>query len=204
VLVLSDDAGGGAARAMGLVVDEIVDVVETRLAMQLGGARPGLLGTAVISGAATDVIDIGHYLTLAHGDWFQPAERAADVLVVDDSGFFRQMLAPAMQAAGFRVTAVASGAEALALRDAGRMYAAIISDIAMPDMDGVELVRRIRAEGAWAGLPVIALSGQSEPEDIARGRAAGFTDHVAKFERDALLASLRHCLGQRPALGLAA
>jgi two-component system chemotaxis sensor kinase CheA len=59
VLVLSDDAGGGAARAMGLVVDEIVDVVETRLAMQLGGARPGLLGTAVINGAATDVIDIG-------------------------------------------------------------------------------------------------------------------------------------------------
>jgi two-component system chemotaxis sensor kinase CheA len=75
----------------------------------------------------------------------------------------------------------------------------------MPEIDGFELVRRIRAEGAWAELPVIALSGSTEPADIARGRAAGFTDYVTKFERDALLASLRQCLGQgAPPLGLAA
>jgi two-component system chemotaxis sensor kinase CheA len=207
VLVFSDDSGGGPARSMGLVVDEIVDVVKDRLRMQLGGARPGLLGTAIINGASTDVIDIAHYLTLAFGDWFKAprAAVAANVLVVDDSGFFRQMLAPAMTAAGFRVTAVASAAEALARRDAGEMFAAIVSDIQMPEIDGFELVRRIRAEGAWAELPVIALSGSTEPADIARGRAAGFTDYVTKFERDALLASLRQCLGQgAPPLGLAA
>ena len=108
VLVFSDDTPGGQARSMGLVVDEIVDVVEDHLRMQ-GGARPGLLRTAIINGAATDVIDIGHYLTLAFGDWFHTAgSRAAapEVLVVEDSGFFRQMLVPAMAAAGYRVTAV--------------------------------------------------------------------------------------------------
>jgi two-component system chemotaxis sensor kinase CheA len=208
VLVFSDDTEGGPARSMGLVVDEIVDVVEERLRMQLGSARPGLLGTAIINGAATDVIDISHYLTLAFGDWFQaagPAAAAPNVLVVDDSGFFRQMLAPAIEAAGYRVTAVAGAAEALARRDAGEMFAAIVSDIAMPEIDGIELVRRIRAGGAWAELPVIALTGQAEPADIARGRAAGFTDYVAKSEREALLASLRQCLGQGARrLGLAA
>ncbi len=208
VLVFSDDTEGGPGRSMGLVVDEIVDVVEDRLHMQLGGARPGLLGTAIINGAATDVIDIGHYLTLAFGDWFQaagPVAVAADVLVVDDSGFFRQMLAPAIEAAGYRVTAVASAAEALARRDAGEMFAAIVSDVAMPGIDGIEMVRRIRAGGPWVALPVIALTGQAEPADIARGRAAGFTDYVAKSERDALLASLRQCLGQGARhLGLAA
>jgi two-component system chemotaxis sensor kinase CheA len=73
----------------------------------------------------------------------------------------------------------------------------------MPGLDGLELVRRIRAGGAWADLPVIALSGRAGPADIAAGRAAGFTDHVGKFERHALLASLRRCLGPNHAAGRA-
>ena len=221
VLVFSDDAGGpgsgqggGQPRSMGLVVDEIVDVVEDRLAMELTGDRPGLLGTAVINGAATDVIDIGYYLTQAFGDWFRgraagDASAAPHVLVVEDSDFFRQMLVPTLSAAGYRVTAVAGAAEALRLREAGEMFAAIVSDIAMPEIDGIAFVRQLRAGGAWAELPVIALTGRAEPADIASGRDAGFTDYVAKFARDALLGSLQQCLAQRttppaPHLGLAA
>jgi two-component system chemotaxis sensor kinase CheA len=206
VLVFSDDQGGAeATRSMGLVVDEIIDVVEEHLRMELTGDRPGLLGTAVIAGAATDVIDIGHYLTQAFGDWFRnqgnrqtgangPGTRGPHVLVVEDSDFFRQMLVPTLAAAGYRVTAVGSAAEALRLREAGKMFAAIVSDVEMPDIDGIEFVRRLRAGGAWAGLPVLALSGRAEPADIARGRDAGFTDYVAKFDREALLGSLTQCL----------
>jgi two-component system chemotaxis sensor kinase CheA len=43
-------------------------------------------------------------------------------------------------------------------------------------------------------LPLVALSSRAEPEDVARGREAGFTDYVAKYDRDALLSSLRECL----------
>jgi two-component system chemotaxis sensor kinase CheA len=64
----------------------------------------------------------------------------------------------------------------------------------MPDLDGHALARAIREGGAWAELPLIALSGRARPEDIERGRAAGFSDYVAKFDRDALVASLRGCL----------
>ena len=60
-------------RSMGLVVDEIVDIVEDRLEIELSGARPGLLGTAVIAGKATDVIDTGYWLTQAWHDWFRNA-----------------------------------------------------------------------------------------------------------------------------------
>ena len=63
-------------------------------------------------------------------------------------------------------------------------------------MNGLEFIRRVRAEGPWAELPVIALSGHTQPHEIEAGREAGFTDYVQKFERDALLASLQQCLAQ--------
>ena len=94
------------------------------------------------------------------------------------------------------MTAARDPAEALRLRDAGAMFDAIVSDIAMPDMDGLAFARAVRAGGSWAALPMIALSAQSEPRDIDAGRRAGFTGYVAKFQREALVASLRQCLAE--------
>ncbi len=197
VLVFND-----GDRSMGLMVDEIVDVVEDRLNIELSGARPGLLGSAVIAGHATDVIDTGYWLMQASQDWFHGAARSADqnksrrVLVVEDSDFFRQLVTPILGAAGYRVTATPSAAEALRLREAGAMFDAIVSDITMPDMDGLDFARAVRASGPWARLPMIALSARTEPADIEAGRDAGFTDYVAKFQREALIASLRQCLAE--------
>jgi two-component system chemotaxis sensor kinase CheA len=184
-------------RTMGLMVDEIIDVVEDSLDIELAGARPGLLGSAVIGGQATDVLDTGYWLMQAWEDWFRGAPRQGSnigqmhVLLVDDSEFFRQLTVPTLGAAGFRVTAVSSAVEALRLRDAGSLFDAIVSDIEMPEMDGVQFARAIRSGGAWAKLPLIAMTAHSDMENARIGREAGFTDYVAKFEREALIASLR-------------
>jgi two-component system, chemotaxis family, sensor kinase CheA len=197
VLVFND-----GDRSMGLMVDEIVDVVEDRLHIELSGGRAGMLGTAVIAGLATDVIDTGYWLTQAWQDWFHGPARSGDekpsrrVLVVEDSDFFRQLVTPILGAAGYHVTAAPSAAEALRLREAGAMFEAIVSDIAMPDMNGLDFARAVRAGGSWATLPMIALSGHSDPADIEAGRDAGFTDYVTKFQRDALIASLRQCMAE--------
>jgi two-component system chemotaxis sensor kinase CheA len=194
VLVFTDQG-----RCMGLVVDEIVDIVEDRLNVELSHSRPGLLGTALISGHATDVIDTGHWLQQAWNDWFQTPDAAGKtsehrILVVEDSNFFRQLLIPTLRAAGFAITAVASAADALRIRDSGAMFDAILSDIEMPDMDGLAFARCVRQGGAWAALPMIALSARTKPHDVQAGHSAGFTDYVAKFDRDRLLSSLRDCL----------
>jgi two-component system chemotaxis sensor kinase CheA len=187
-------------RTMGLMVDEIIDVVEDKLDIELAGARPGLLGSAVIGGLATDVLDTGYWLMQAWEDWFRgvPRHGAAagqmHVLLVDDSEFFRQLTVPMLGAAGFRVTAVASAAEALRLRDAGTMFDAVVSDIEMPGMDGVQFARAVRAGGAWAKMPLVAMTAHADMESARVGREAGFTDYVAKFEREALVASLRSSL----------
>ncbi|MEA2778317.1 MAG: two-component system, chemotaxis family, sensor kinase CheA [Acetobacteraceae bacterium] len=189
-------------RIMGLMVDEIIDVVEDRLDIELAGVRPGLLGSAVIGGQATDVLDTGYWLMQVWEDWFRGVPRQgvsagqSHVLLVDDSEFFRQLTVPMLGAAGFRVTAVGSAAEALRLRDSGTKFDAIVSDIEMPVMDGVQFARAVRAGGPWARLPLIAMTAHSDMENARIGREAGFTDYVAKFEREALVASLRASLAE--------
>ena len=185
--------------AMGLMVDEIVDVVEDRLDVELASARPGSLGTAVIAGQATDVLDTAYWLTQAWRDWFSgkttvAGEPTHHILVVEDSAFFRNLLVPSLTVAGFRVSTTASAAEALRLRDAGRMFDAIVSDIEMPDMNGCEFARAVRAAGPWSGLPMIALSSHADPLAVEAGRDAGFSDYVAKTQRDQIVESLRQCL----------
>src|SRR5262245_54624524 len=115
LLVFTDEG-----RSMGLLVDEIVDIVEETLSIELASQRPGILGSAVIKGRATEVVDIAHYLPLAFEDWLawkgRRSKRAPrQLLLVDDAPFFRNMLAPVLKAAGYSVTAVASAADALAL-----------------------------------------------------------------------------------------
>jgi two-component system chemotaxis sensor kinase CheA len=189
-------------RIMGLMVDEIIDVVEDRLDIELAGVRPGLLGSAVIGGQATDVLDTGYWLMQAWEDWFRGVPRQGSsagqqhILLVDDSEFFRQLTVPMLGAAGFRVTAVSSAIEALSLREAGTKFDAIVSDIEMPKMDGLEFARAVRAGGSWAKLPMIAMTAHSDMENARIGREAGFTDYVAKFEREALVASLRSSLAE--------
>lgn len=203
VLVFSNGADDGAngtgnERCVGLVVDAIVDVVEEQLRVQLSGQGAGIMGTAVIAGRAAGVLDTRHWLTRAHQGWFREARREARgaprVLVVEDSSFFRQLLLPVLSTAGYAVTAASNATQALALRDEGRMFDAIVSDVEMPEMDGLAFARAVRSGGAWSRLPMVALSARFDPADVEAGRAAGFTDYIAKFEQDTLLVSLRQCI----------
>jgi two-component system chemotaxis sensor kinase CheA len=186
-------------RSMGLVVDEIVDIVDDRLKIELTTDIPGLIGSAVIAGKATDVIDAGYFLTQAFSDWFGTADSAGidagpggrrRALLIDDSPFFRNLLAPLLSVAGWQVTALQSAQEALTMRDKGAAFDVIISDIEMPGMNGFEFASEVRRGGAWEKVPMVALSARATSADFERGRDAGFDDYVAKFDREALVSSL--------------
>ncbi len=184
-------------RSMGLVVDEIVDIIEDRLKIELSTDQPGLIGSAVIDGKATDVIDAGYFLTQAFSDWFGGANQETPsgegrrrVLLVDDSPFFRNLLTPLLSVAGFNVTAVDNAQEALKMRDDGESFDAIVSDIEMPDMDGFAFASEVRGDSRWGSVPMVALSSHATEQDFERGREVGFNDYVAKFDREALVSTL--------------
>jgi two-component system chemotaxis sensor kinase CheA len=191
ILVFSDQG-----RSMGLVADEIIDIVEERLDIEVSSDRPGLLGYAVIKGATTQIIDVGHFLPQAFEDWFRrrdpsAARQARSVLLVDDSAFFRDLLAPLIKAAGYRVVAAASGADALAALKSETHFDLIVTDIEMPEMDGFALAEAVRAMPGAADVPIIALATMVSAETVERGRAVGFHDFVAKFDRAGLVAAIK-------------
>ena len=191
ILVFSDQG-----RSMGLVADEIIDIVEERLDIEVSSDRPGVLGYAVIKGATTEIIDVGHFLPQAFEDWFRRRDQSAaplarTVLLVDDSAFFRELLAPLIKAAGYRVVAAASAADALAALKSDTRFDLIVTDIEMPEMDGFALAEAVRAMPAAATVPIIALATMVSAETVERGRAVGFHDFVAKFDRAGLVAAIK-------------
>ncbi len=191
ILVFADDG-----RSMGLVVDEIIDIVEERLHIEVAGSSEGILGSAVIKGQATEVIDVGHFLPMAFADWFsrkemRPSLYAQSVLLVDDSAFFRNMLAPVLKAAGYKVRVAPSAQEGLVALRSGQPFDVVLTDIEMPDMNGFEFAETIRADAHLSSMPIIALSSLVSPAAIERGRQAGFHDYVAKFDRPGLIAALK-------------
>jgi len=185
-------------RSMGLVVDEIVDIVEDRLKIELATDAIGLVGSAVVAGKATDIIDAGYFLTKAFADWFGTSDtttyRGADggrrALLVDDSPFFRNLLSPLLSVAGWEVVTADSADAALTLRERGAVFDVIISDIEMPGMNGFDFAVEVRGDERWQKTPMVALSGNASESDLNRGRQAGFDDYVAKFDREALVSSL--------------
>lgn len=200
VLVFTD-----GEHTMGLAVDEILDIVEETVEINLSSKRPGIVGSAIVGGKATELLDVAYYLDQAFDDWMRSRDNLAGiapskgtrVLLIDDSAFFRNMLKPLLSAAGYHVTSVASAADALELREEGQSFDVIISDIDMPEMDGFELAQIVKTGGRWAETPLVALSSYASETHLARGRQVGFSDYIAKFDREALLESLSQQLRVR-------
>ncbi|HEY8565864.1 MAG TPA: hybrid sensor histidine kinase/response regulator [Beijerinckiaceae bacterium] len=181
-------------RSMGLVVDEIVDIVEERLDIELVADRSDLVGSAVVRGRATEIVNVAHYLPLAHEDWTRsgPVKAAAPrtVLLVDDSAFFREMLSPVLKAAGYRVATAASADEALGLLANGGRFDVVVTDIEMPGRSGFQLVEAMRGQPRSSSLPVVALAATVAPDQLDQARRLGIHEFVAKFDRSGLVAAL--------------
>ncbi len=121
------------------------------------------------------------------------------ILTVDDASTIRKMVAFTLKAAGHEVLEAGDGLEALKVV-ATRPVDAIISDINMPNLDGIELTRRLRAMPATARTPVVLLTTESDAEKKAQGRAAGATGWIVKpFNQEQLLAIVEKVLASRAA-----
>ncbi len=195
VLVFTEDG-----TPVGLAIDEIVDIVEVELDIELKTEDPGVIGAAIIRGKAAEIVDVSHYLGQALGRRLSGSRgrdsRTIELLLVDDSQFFRNMLAPLLKASGYDVTLAASAPEALGFLEAGASFDLIVSDLDMPVMDGIQLAERLKSDPRWAGIPLVALSSHTNPLLIEQARAAGFASYVGKFDRQSLMSTLQDCCRQ--------
>ncbi len=128
------------------------------------------------------------------------AQRSFRILVVDDEPDIRMMAVLAIKQDQHQVIEASSGPEALRMIDE-QMPDLVVMDFKMPGMDGMEVVRTLRAKPETARLPILMLTAMADEASTRAGFAAGVTDYVAKpFSIPQLTARVRACLA-RTAIG---
>ncbi len=117
------------------------------------------------------------------------------VLVVDDSVSMRQMVTFTLKGAGYEVVEAGDGKEAVAKLNGGAKPNLVITDLNMPNMDGIELIKEIRSMAAHKFTPVLMLTTESADSKKKEGQSAGATGWIVKpFNPDQMIATIKKVL----------
>ena len=112
---------------------------------------------------------------------------AKKIMVVDDSSSMRQMVNFALSGAGYQVVEASDGVDALAKSNSPKVDL-FITDLNMPNMDGIQLTRQLRASPPYRFTPIVLLTTESQQEKKMEGKAAGATGWIVKpFQVEQLL-----------------
>ncbi|UTW48934.1 response regulator [Bacterioplanoides sp. SCSIO 12839] len=119
----------------------------------------------------------------------------ASILAVDDSASMRQMVSFTLKGAGYQVVEASDGVEALAAAKKGK-FDLVLSDVNMPNMNGIELVKELRQLADYKFTPVLMLTTESAGDMKMQGKQAGATGWIVKpFNPDQLLSTIKRVLG---------
>ncbi len=202
LVIISD-----ADMTVALAVDAIVDIVDEVLDIEMAAIQDrGIVGSAMIRGRATDIIDLAHYLPMNERGWrpsgVGSAERAAgaDILLVEPSRFLRDMLTPVLKASGHHVV-FASDFAAARQELASEAIAVVLIDLD-GNIDGAfAFAASLRDTAAGDRLRLIGMTTLVTPDLHMRAGQARLDEVIAKFDRRALLGELAD---RRPGLREAA
>jgi two-component system chemotaxis sensor kinase CheA len=182
------------------------EIVVKPLGLSLAGVS-GYLGAAILSdGAVVLVLDPAHLIrqaprapaaVRAGADAALEARQAPKVLVVDDQFTVRELQRSILRASGYRVEVACDGHEALDALRAEDDFDIVVTDLQMPDMDGLELLAAIRADPDRSSLPVVVVTSRGGEEDRKRGAEAGADAYIVKdeFDQQALLETVKRLVG---------
>jgi len=119
----------------------------------------------------------------------------ANILTVDDSASMRQMVAFTLRSAGHEVTQACDGVDALEQAKKGK-FNLIITDVNMPNMDGITLTKELRSLEKYRYIPILTLTTEAATDKKEQGKKAGATGWIVKpFNPDQLLSTIKKVLG---------
>ena len=195
------------ARVVGITCDRVLgdqELVTKRLGPLLAGV-PGYLGAAILGdGRVALILDPSH-LTQRHSSSPSPSSRisepenrtAPNVLVVDDQFTVRELQRSILETAGYHVETARDGREALERIARDSDIDMVLTDIQMPEMDGLELLAAIREHPEHAALPVVIVTSKGGDADRRLGAEMGADAYIVKdeFDQQALLETIDRLVG---------
>ncbi len=184
-------------RSAGLIVDQIIDIVDERLDMTVGEEKEGFIGSAIVNGRATDIVDVAHFLPFdLSGQEQNDNARPKTVLLIDDSEFFTSLVGPVIKAAGYRLAVAGNNADAARLIMSGGVDMALV-DLDSEKLSGFDFAHRLKSDEQYAHIKVIGLAAKGGPALISRGRAIGLDDIVGRMDRQGLISSIKEILDEQ-------
>jgi two-component system chemotaxis sensor kinase CheA len=188
-------------REIGLVAPALRDIRDIQMKIDDKTLRePGVLGTTVVDGTTTRILDPLELVRIKYSEWFEEeftvaggvADTPTTILLAEDSDFFRNHVTRTLESEGFKVIGAVDGRDAWDhLQVVFDEIDVIITDIEMPRMNGLEFAKAVRSAPKLANLPIIALTSLAGDQDRARGAEVGIDDYQIKMDPARLVDSVR-------------
>jgi two-component system chemotaxis sensor kinase CheA len=176
-------------RSVGMIVDEIVDVVEEAVTIRRKATRKGLLGSGVVGKRVTDFLDLNRVIEAAREGWLNGTDGCASdrrILIADPSAFTRGMIRSGLDISGYAVLEAANLDEALNCLE-NQPVNVVLAALNLTPGSSSALLAAMRRRPDWEKIPVLAVADSAEEIQTSQWRAQGFQDCQPKFDSSAIL-----------------
>jgi two-component system chemotaxis sensor kinase CheA len=176
---------------VGMIVDEIVDIVEEEIHIRCSSSRPGILGSAVIGNQVTDVLDLQSIIRSADTGWFEKAQkdRTSRILIAEESAFGRGLLRSSLEMGGYSVAEATDASDALAKMNAHR-FDLVLAALDLPNGGATKILERARQQPEFSRIPIVAVQPLQRNDSAIGAIPPGFSAALSRLDRDEMLRSI--------------
>jgi two-component system chemotaxis sensor kinase CheA len=198
-----------AKRSVGLLAVGPIDALEVNADIDdTTLSQPGIMGSIIIDNQTTMLVNVYEMVETLFPQWFVEQEKfeaediedgdSPTILIAEDSKFFRNQVKGYMTEVGYKVIEAEDGVEGWnKLMEYGNEISMLVTDIEMPNMNGFELTKKIRADSQYSKLPIIALTTLASAEDVAKGKDVGVDEYHIKLDKERLMVSVHDYIKRR-------
>lgn len=191
-----------SGKEVGIIVSEIIDIISGSFAIdEMTHKQPGIMGSTIINEEITLLVDLYGVIDTIMPEWTKALtskikeDRPANILVVEDSPFFLNQLVSFLSEIGYRPFTATDGLQGLAVLNREKIDM-VLTDIEMPNLDGLAMTRKIRADERFRDLPIVAVTSLAGDAAEREGLNAGINDYLVKLDREKIIACVRKYLGK--------
>ncbi|MFH2092758.1 MAG: chemotaxis protein CheW [Pseudomonadota bacterium] len=190
-----------SGKEVGFIMSDIIDIIRgTYIIDEMTHKQPGIMGSTIINGEITLLADLYGVIDTIMPEWTKALkskikdDSPANILVVEDSPFFLNQVVSFLTEIGYKPFTATDGIEGMAVLNREKVDI-VLTDIEMPNMNGLEMAKKIRADERFKNLPIIAVTSLAGDAAEREGIDAGINDYLVKLDREKIIACVKKYLG---------